>query len=354
MLSFPPFQLSLREERLLKAGRELRLRRKPFAILRYLAENPRRLVTQEELVNAVWGKVAMSDSVLRTHVRALRQVIGDDLIETVIGRGYRFVVDVQEEVDVPAQPSVAVSAPSRVDAPPLFVGRVAELSALRDALESARSGGRQLVFVTGDAGVGKTALVDALLLQVASEGTVWCARGLCVEHYGSGEAYLPVIAALGRLCLGAGGDRAVDVLSHYAPTWLAQMPAFVTGERAEDLHRRTAGATQARMLRELAEALEALSTDRPVVLVLGDLHWSDPSTVDLILMLGRRPEAARLLVVGTYRPAELVRTHPLTRVLGELIAHKQATSFDCHDFLNRPWPNTSTSASLATAFLASW
>ena len=310
----------------MKAGRELRLRRKPFAILRYLAENPRRLVTQEELVNAVWGKVAMSDSVLRTHVRALRQVIGDDLIETVIGRGYRFIADVQEEDDASAHPSVVASDPSRIDAPqPLFVGRVAELSALRDALEKARNGVRQLVFVTGDAGVGKTALVDALLQQVASEAAAWCARGLCVEHYGSGEAYLPVIAALGRLCVGAGGDRAIDVLSHYAPTWLAQMPAFVTGERAEDLHRRIAGATQARMLRELAEALEALSADRPVVLVLGDLHWSDPSTVDLILMLGRRPEGARLLIVGTYRPAELVRTHPLTRVLGELIAHKQAT-----------------------------
>jgi DNA-binding winged helix-turn-helix (wHTH) protein/tetratricopeptide (TPR) repeat protein len=333
LLSFPPFQLNLREERLLKAGTDLRLRRKPFAILRYLVEHPRRLVTQEELVDAVWGKVAMSDSVLRTHVRALRQVIGEGLIETVVGRGYRFVVDVQEEADSSLQPCATVADAPMFDTPqPYFVGRVAELSALRDALQSARNGLRRLVFVTGETGAGKTALVDALLQHAASEGAVWRGRGVCVEQYGSGEAYLPVFAALGRLCRNPGGERVVDVLSRHAPTWLAQMPAFVTAERGEELQRRIAGATRARMLRELVEALEALSADRPVVLALGDLQWSDPSTAELILMLGRRREAARLLVVGTYRPAELAKTHPLTRVLGELIVHNQATELQLARF----------------------
>src|SRR5215813_5496714 len=93
-LTFPPFELDVIDERLWKAGEELSLRRKPFAILRYLAEHPRRLVSQQELVDAVWGQVAMSDSVLRTHIRDLRRVLGDDLIETVVGRGYRFRVDV--------------------------------------------------------------------------------------------------------------------------------------------------------------------------------------------------------------------------------------------------------------------
>jgi DNA-binding winged helix-turn-helix (wHTH) protein len=326
LLSFPPFQLNVREERLLKAGAEVALRRKPFAILRYLVENPRRLVTQDELVNAVWGKVAMSDSVLRTHVRALRQVIGEGLIETVVGRGYRFVVDVREEADASSRPSVEDADASKFDAPQAcFVGRVAELGVLRDALQSARSGQRRLVFVTGGAGVGKTALVDVLLQQVTCERTMWTAHGVCIEQYGSGEAYLPVIAALGRLCRSPGGEHAVGVLCRHAPTWLAQMPALVTGEREEELRRRIAGTTHERMLREFAEALEALSADKPVLLVLGDLHWSDPSTAELLLMLGRRREAARLLVIGTYRPAELAKTHPLTRVLGELIAHKRAT-----------------------------
>src|SRR5215468_3547614 len=104
-LTFPPFELDVADERLRKAGRELTLRRKPFAILRYLAEHPRRLVTQQELVDAVWGQVAMSDSVLRTHIRDLRRVLGEDLIETVIGRGYRFLGNVDGGAAVPAGPA---------------------------------------------------------------------------------------------------------------------------------------------------------------------------------------------------------------------------------------------------------
>src|ERR1700741_3472952 len=95
-LSFPPFLLDVVDERLSKDGVELKLRRKPFAILKYLAMNPKRLVTQDELIAAVWGKVVMSESLLRTHVRDVRSVVGDAVIETVIGRGYRFVPDVRE------------------------------------------------------------------------------------------------------------------------------------------------------------------------------------------------------------------------------------------------------------------
>jgi DNA-binding winged helix-turn-helix (wHTH) protein len=96
VLSFPPFRLDVGEERLWKNGRELHIRPKPFAILRYLARHPRRLVTQSELADAVWGRIAMSESLVRTHVHDLRQVLGEDVIETVLGRGYRFLVDVSE------------------------------------------------------------------------------------------------------------------------------------------------------------------------------------------------------------------------------------------------------------------
>src|SRR5580692_4587064 len=96
MLSFPPFRLDMAEARLWKGGRELRLRPKPFAILRYLARHPRRLVTRSEIVDAVWGKIAMSESLVRTHVSDLRHVLGEDVIETVVGRGYRLLADVSE------------------------------------------------------------------------------------------------------------------------------------------------------------------------------------------------------------------------------------------------------------------
>jgi DNA-binding response OmpR family regulator len=93
-LSFPPFRLDFVEERLWKGNLELQLRPKPFAILRYLAQNPRRLVTRAEIVDAVWGeRVAMSESLVRTHVHDLRRAVGESVIETVVGRGYRFVAN---------------------------------------------------------------------------------------------------------------------------------------------------------------------------------------------------------------------------------------------------------------------
>src|SRR4029453_8898212 len=71
-----------------------------------------------------------------------------------------------------------------------------------------------------------------------------------------------------------------------------------------------------------AEALEVLTAQQPLVLVLEDLHWSDPSTLDLIAVLARRREPARLLLLGTYRPPDVRRrAHPLAAVPHELPPH---------------------------------
>ena len=181
---------------------------------------------------------------------------------------------------------------------------------------------RQVVFVTGEAGLGKTTLVEAFVAEVGNHGSLWIGHGQCVEHYGAGEAYLPVLEALGRLCRGAGGQEIVALLGQQAPTWLVQMPGLVRAADLETLKRRIVGATRDRMLRELAEALELLTAQQPLVLVLEDLHWSDPSTLDLIAVLARRREPARLLLIGTYRPPEVRRrAHPLPSVTQELQLH---------------------------------
>lgn len=134
-----------------------------------------------------------------------------------------------------------------------------------------------------------------------------------MEHYGAGEAYLPVLEALGRLCREADGKDVIALLRQQAPTWLVQLPALLNTVELEELQRRTAGMTRERMLRELAEALEVVTRERPLVLVLEDLHWSDVSTLDWLAYVARRQERARLLVIGTYRPVEvLTRDHPLS------------------------------------------
>ncbi|MBX3220627.1 MAG: AAA family ATPase [Labilithrix sp.] len=330
MLAFPPFRLDLDSERLWRDEEELRVRRKPFAILRYLVRNPQRLVTHAEIVEAVWGKIAMSESLLRTHIHDLRQVLGDGIVETVAGRGYRFVAALKnldfDDSQVSGPPPTAAASSEPV------VGRDAELEALRLQLRSARNRNRATVFVTGDAGVGKTTLVDFFLEHARTQGALLVGRGACVEQYGNAEVYFPVLDAVGGLCRGRGGDRVIDVLGRHAPTWLVQMPPLVRPEQLEELQRRANGVPQGRTMREFAEAIEALSNDAPVVLVLEDLHWADPSTAELLAVLGARREPARLLVLGTYRASDVARGHPLSRVTSELVAHRQASMIELGGF----------------------
>ena len=355
MLTFPPYRLDLENERLWKDGEEMPLRRKPLAILRCLVQRPQRLVSHGEIVEAVWGKVAISESLLRTHLCDLRQVLGEGVVETVAGRGYRFVREVTH-LEIEASQSVATGTEAKGEGR-VIVGRDAELDALRAALGSVQGGRRTAVFVTGEAGTGKTTLLDVFLEEARATGGALVGCGTCIEQYGSGQVFLPVLDAVGALCRGRGADRAIDAFSRDAPAWLAQLPGVVPPERLDELQRRAAGVTRAATVCELAEALEALSIDAPVIVAFEDLHWTDPSTAELIAFLGGRREMAKLLIVGTYRPEEVPRGHPLARVTGQLIAHRHASSIalralssDAVDvYLSKRYPDHAFPAELARA-----
>jgi predicted ATPase len=239
-------------------------------------------------------------------------------------RGFRFIGPVAPAPDVvEASPRpAAVRAATTPRAAATLVGRESERARLHALLEQALRGDRQLVFVTGEPGIGKTALVETLLADVGDTNGVRIGRGQCVEHYGPGEAYLPVLEALGRLGRAPAGEQLVQVLKQHAPTWLEQLPGLLKDRDVESVRRRAEDATRGRMLRELAEALDALTLDAPLVLLLEDLHWSDSATIDLLGMLARRREPSRLLVVATYRPADAaVAAHPLRWLKHELQAH---------------------------------
>ena len=122
------------------------------------------------------------------------------------------------------------------------------------------------------------------------------ARGQCLEGYGGMEAYYPMLEALGQMCREAGGAAVIETLATHAPTWLVQFPALMTPAHRATLQRELQGATRERMLREIAELLEALTADRPLLLVLEDLQWVDPATVDLLAALARRRAPALSLI----------------------------------------------------------
>ena len=128
-------------------------------------------------------------------------------------------------------------------------------------------------------------------------------RGQCIEHYGTGEPYLPLLDALGRLCREPDGQRMRAILAQYAPTWMVQMPSLLTTDEVTALQGKTAGATRVRMLRELAEAIETVTAERPLVLWLEDLHWSDchPGLVSLLARRRTRPDCWCSGRIGRWR-----------------------------------------------------
>ena len=319
--AFDRFRFDARTGQLWRDGREVKLTPRAAAVLHLLAERAESLVTKQELLDRVWGGMAVGDDALTSCIQELRAALGDDArrpryVETRHRRGYRLMVPAKVAVDDGAVALAKMAAPD----PSGLVGRVAELTALGSAFDEACAGRRQVVFVTGEPGIGKSALADAFL-QLRAGGAGRMAHGQCLDHHGVGEPYLPLIEALTRLAGAPDGAAVKKILSAQAPSWLAQMPSLWSRSERGALAAR-GRPTRERMLRELTLAVEAIAADAPLLLKLEDIHWSDASTLDWLVHMARRPEPARLMVVGTLRPAEPAAARVgLGGVLAELALH---------------------------------
>jgi len=330
---FPPFRLDPANQCLWRRGEagqneRILLTPKAFAVLRYLVEHAGRLVTQDELLEAVWPDTFVQPEVLKYQIADIRSTLGDRaktplFIETLPRRGYRFVAKVRDD-DRPESPAAGGTDRGRL------VGRTRELAQLRTCLKKALRGGLQIVFITGEPGIGKTALVDEFERQAAAEQPcLRIARGQCVEGYGVREAYYPILEAMGQLCRGPQGDRMVEVLAAHAPTWLVQFPSLVNHEQRQAFEQEILGATRDRMVREILDALDALTLEAPLLLVFEDLQWVDPSTAGLISALARQRTAAKTMVIITSRRSETeMADHPLRRVKQELLPHHLCEEID--------------------------
>src|SRR5215467_689272 len=259
---FGPFRLDPGERRLSREGQPISLRAKIFDTLCVLVEAHGHLVDKDELIHCVWPDAVVEEGNLAHNISALRKALGEPAtgqkyVETVPGRGYRFVAEVseiQEREPGPwhdfrrhaAKPAVAL------------VQRRNELQRLDQCLESALSGSRQVIFISGEAGIGKTTLVDAFAQQARDRTALWYGCGQCLDQGGPGEAYMPVLEALSRMCRGAGGEDLIDFLARCAPTWLVQMPWLLSSNKLEELQRAVLGVTRDRMLREMVESVELL------------------------------------------------------------------------------------------------
>jgi predicted ATPase len=300
MKRFGCFQLDAANECLWCEEKQVPLAPKPFAVLRYLVENPQRLVTHDELLDALWPETYVQPQVLRTYVLELRKLLGDDphepqFIQTVPKRGYRFlskVTPVRQELPESSEEALHI------------VGRDAELEKLTADLEHAAKGNRKLIFLTGDAGCGKTTLIDAFCARECSEDGARMVRGQSVEGFGGKEPFYPVREALGQF---SDQEKAKELLARHLPCWFGKIPE---------------NGTRVPALGEICDAVESLAQSEPLLLVLEDLHWADASTLDLISALARRRGNPRLMVVATYRPAEVDGQHPLMGLKEDLFTRR--------------------------------
>lgn len=354
-LRFGAFAFDEADARLLADGQPVALAPKAFSVLAELLRNGGQLVTKDALLDAVWGHRHVSESVLKTTVSELRAALGDDAksprwVETASRRGYRFIGLIEgqgsgerrgkqrddrqgEVVSGDEREGATSTVPSST-----LIGRDAELARLHAAWARASGGQRQLCCVAGEAGIGKTAMIDAF---VAAIGDAAMAHGQCIEQVGEGEPYLPVLDALAGL---ARTDASlITLLRRVAPTWLLQLPWLIDRDEQERLQAGLANSTQDRMLREFSELVEQLTTVRPLLIVTEDLHWCDEATVRLIDHVARRRPPARLMWIATYRTPELVANeHPLNGLRHELRARKL-----CEELLLDPFSEAELAVFLA-------
>ena len=327
---FGPFRLDAVERMLLGEGQVVTLSPKAFDLLYVLVRKAGRVVDKEELMREVWPDTFVEENNLTVNISALRKALGKapsdkHYIQTVPRRGYRFVASVRQAPE-PAPPAQGPAEATETDSD-ILVGRESELRILEDFLRQAAAGTGRMIFITGEPGIGKTALSNAFLRGARSSFpfATFC-RGRCLEQYSAGESYLPVLDSLSDLLSGPGGKSVAEVLRSCAPTWCLQFPAFFGSNNGlERLHRETVGATKERMLREMVDALSALASSAPVVLHFEDLHWADPSSIDLLRRLCQDAGKQRLLVTGTFRPEDVERGNRLFKnFLLETQTHNQS------------------------------
>jgi DNA-binding winged helix-turn-helix (wHTH) protein/tetratricopeptide (TPR) repeat protein len=380
---------------------EVQLEPRAMEVLVYLAEHAEEVASRREILDAVWRQEFVSDATLSGTIAKLRRAFGDDArnpryIETLAKRGYRLLVRPTEALEIShrsggsfesrasaeassgggrrpaaavalARPSATVTSFPEVRARPdrpVFVKREAELERLGHLLSQTLAGEGRIAFVTGEAGTGKTALIEEMVRRAGNEHeNLAVAVGLCSSQTGAGDAYAPwrqllalltgdvesglasgsMLAGLGRRLWRAAPIAAEavtasgrDLVGTVIPgaSLLARARAAAPAEASwlpelRDLVKRKASLPpdaalqQAAVFMQVTRVLAAVARRQPLLLVLEDLQWADAGSIAMLFHLGREVASHRILILGSYRPTDVAlgrgsERHPLEAAVAEL------------------------------------
>ncbi len=326
LYAFDRFELDAERHELRLDGEVVETQPKVLGLLLHLIRNRQRVVSREELFSALWPGVVVSDDALFHALKKARAAVGDDgsaqrVIATLSRVGYRFVASVAERQSgappVPAAEEPAAAPP--VAAGPPLVGRGGDLARLREALERALAGAGRVAFVSGEAGIGKTRLAREIV-EIAR------ARGAEIHEaaswHGPGSPplwlWVQILRAIVRSwraedlarAMGAGASEIARLAPELEETLAITVPPVRDTDEARFL-----------LMDAVARFLVQAARERPQILLLEDLHWAPPATLQLLDYLAQKMPAARLLVVGTFRMEELPREHPLFETIDACEKH---------------------------------
>lgn len=199
---------------------------------------------------------------------------------------------------------------------PHFVGRAGELAHLDDALAKAAGGTPATVLLAGEAGVGKSRLIREFAGRAKASGSRTLS-GSCIDLGAGDLPYAPLIEAFRRLVRESGRQTVRDLVGP-AYDELAALVPFLGEPAGADSMAPTDSASQARVFGAVLRLLDHLGADRPVLMVVEDLHWADRSTLDLLTFLVRGLDDEHVLLLVSYRTSDLPPRHPLRAVLAEM------------------------------------
>ncbi|MGJ8670379.1 MAG: ATP-binding protein [Oceanococcus sp.] len=301
---------------LLAKGEFIKLQPKATALLWLLLQRVGDIVTKAELLDALWPNQTVSEEALSFQIRKLRQALDDNAqepkyIATVHRLGFRFV-----GTDATLNP---IDPPSGN----VFAARQSELQQLNDAVAASDASSCKLLFVTGEPGIGKTALIQHFIEQ--QNAGILVGVGHCHEHSKGREPYGVLLDALGGMLRHVNHSQLIEELRSQAPSWLARVPGLMSANESRTLKNPTSRLNSERMLAEWLQALACLCRYYRLVVVLEDLHWSDPESLDILAATAKAAAGLPLLVVASYRPVDAILTqHPSNTLKQKLSAEGHA------------------------------
>jgi DNA-binding CsgD family transcriptional regulator len=209
---------------------------------------------------------------------------------------------------------------------PAFIGRVEPLQRLQAALARAAAGEATAVVIGGEAGVGKTRLVAELAARAGGRRVL---SGTCIDLGEGGPPFGPMVEVLRTLVR---EDGAAAIRAHAGPA-AAELGRLVSelAPAEQDLSVEPPGGAT-RLFEVVLGLLERLAVERPLLLIVEDIHWADGSTRDLLRYLIHQLGPAPVTIVATFRTDELSRRHPLRPFLAELERSGRAERIDLERF----------------------